>query len=309
MAKKRFSNLGGSDRSIGDLLRWLSTRKPIPWPKSVPIGPTAQPPTSVSQGKVLVTFVNHSTVLLQTDEVNILFDPIWSKRAGPFSRSGPRRVHPPGILFKDLPPIHIVLISHNHYDHLDLPTLRRLKQKHHPRFISGLGNKPYLEKHRISPTFELDWWKTIKDPSGLKFTFVPARHFSARWLWDRNKTLWGGFVVHTSKGLIFFAGDTGYGDHFKMIKERLGAPILAFLPIGAFEPRWFMAPAHMSPSDAVQAHMDLGAKQSMGIHFGTFHMADEGIDEPTKKLKHALSEAHLSSKQFWTLKPGESKAI
>lgn len=308
MFKRKFHNLDKSGRGLWDLTRWLLTRKPTPWPKWIPITPSI-PPQSNPPGRGYLTFINHSTVLLQIDETNILIDPIWSERASPFKSRGPKRVHAPGVEFENLPPIHIVLISHNHYDHLDLTTLQKLQQIHKPRFITGLGNKAYLEKRKIYPSFELDWWDSTFDRHELKFTFVPAKHFSARWPWDRNETLWGGFVINTSHGLIFYAGDTGYGEHFKMIRERLGPPALSLLPIGAIEPRWFMEPAHMSPEDAVKAHFDLDTGQSMGIHFGCFPLADEGIEQPLKLLLNALDANKLTSREFWTLRPGQSALL
>ncbi len=222
-----------------------------------------------------VTFVNHATVLLQIAGVNVLTDPIWSRRASPLPFAGPRRRRPPGIRFVDLPPIDLVLISHNHYDHLDLPTLQALARSHAPRFITTLGNAALLQREGIEPVTEMDWWQEQPLPGGLRLTCVPAQHFSARGLCDRCRTLWCGFVLHGRGGPIYFAGDTGWGSHFSEIARRFGPPRLALLPIGSHLPRWFMRPVHLSPAEAVRAHQVLGAQASMAIHFGTFPMADD----------------------------------
>ena len=300
-----FSNPNGPEKhSFFSFLKWMTNRKAQPWPKKREIVQKKITEKRVSDGCHL-TFINHSTVLLQWGGWNILTDPIWSERCGPFGILGPKRVHAPGVRFDDLPPIDLVLLSHNHYDHLDLPTLKRLNQEHHPQFLTGLGNKQLLKNAGISSVTELDWWQEMSPKQDLKVAFVPAIHFSARTVFDRNRTLWGGFVLSNSSGIVYFAGDTGYGPHFKQIRDRFGSPNLALLPIGAYEPRWFMEPIHLSPLDALQAHEDLKAGKSMGIHFGTFRLTDEGIDAPIEELKLGLQKKGISSDTFFTLKPGE----
>jgi L-ascorbate metabolism protein UlaG (beta-lactamase superfamily) len=293
----------------GDFLKWQQTRDPGPWRPFTDSSPGKPPPRSVEKGEMRVTFVNHATVLLQVDGVNILTDPIWSERASPVQFAGPSRALPPGIRFEDLPPIDVVLLSHNHYDHMDAATLKRLFAAFKPRVFCGLGNAQFLSKIGVLGATDLDWWQTAMLPNGLKLTAVPAQHFSNRGISDRNATLWVGFVVESKDGYAYFAGDTGFGPHFQQIRERFGSPRLAMLPIGAFRPEWFMAPVHVSPKEAVKAHQLLGAAQSMGIHFGTFRLADDGQDEPVEKLRAALTEAGEPEERFWALANGEGRQV
>lgn len=307
---KRFFNPQGPDeRSFLSFLKWQWSRKALPWPKKRDLVLKTLPRERLDSNECVITFVNHSTVLIQWEGLNVLTDPIWSERCGPMGLLGPKRVHPPGLAFEHLPPIDLVLISHNHYDHLDVRTLKKLNSLHHPRFITGLGNKKLLHKHGINRVEELDWWEEIGFTDFLKIAFVPAKHFSARSLLDRNRSLWGGFVLSASSGCIYFAGDTGYGFHFKKIYETFGPPRLALLPIGAYEPRWFMEPVHLSPEEALNAHHELKAKTSVGIHFGTFHLSDEGIDEPWKKLKNSMVLNGISDEAFWVLQPGQQRKV
>lgn len=286
-------------------LRWQLDRRRGPWQmRNTPPGPP--PPRAVTGGALRVTFVNHATVLVQMDGVNVLTDPIWSERASPVSRIGPRRHHPPGIRFQDLPPIHAVVISHSHYDHLDLPTLRRLREAHDPRFFTGVGTGALLRKAGIERVEELDWWDRARLPGEVEVHGVPAQHFSNRGLFDRDCTLWVGFVVRGPAGTVYFAGDTGDGPHFEEVRTRLGAPRLALLPIGAYEPRWFMKAVHISPEEAVAAHNRLGAGTSVGIHHGTFALADEGQDAPAVALQAAAGAAGA---RFWVLGIGEGRDV
>lgn len=281
-----------------------------PWPDWVSSEYGNRPPAVVPHGQIRTTFINHSTVLIQTDNCNILTDPIWSYRCSPFSWAGPRRHRNPGLQFEDLPRIDIVLISHNHYDHMDLPTLRRLQAAFKPRIITGFGNGSYLGRYGLNQVEELEWWdQGAPTAAGLKFTFVPAQHFSGRGLFDRNKTRWGGFTIESSSRCIFFAGDTGYGRHFREIENRFGQIDLSFLPIGAYEPRSFMCPVHMNPPEAVQAHLDLKSAQSIGIHFGTFRLAFEGIDDPANELIRARENAGLAADNFEIPAHGSSRTF
>lgn len=306
---KYFHNIPPDKRTFWDFLRWMVNRHAIPWPDFIDIGSTAIPEERIPIGEMRVTFVNHSTVLIQWDEINILTDPIWSERCSPFKSMGPKRVHVPGIEFEDLPPIDIVLLSHNHYDHMDVETLKNLHHSFDPLVITGLGNKPFLKKIGLNNVIELDWWDMYEVFPGFSIFFVPASHFSARSLFDRNRTLWGGFVLRGDDQNIYFAGDTGYGNHFKQIKERFGKIRFAILPIGTYEPRWFMKPAHMSPLDGIQAHLELNAKTSMGIHIGTFHLSDEAIDAPYILLKEELERLKIPDDTFWILNPGEERDV
>lgn len=308
---KRFRNLDeGGDHGFFDLLRWQTGRlfgKRGAWSsyKDYPAGEA--PPARVDGDGLRVTFVGHATMLIQMGGVNILTDPVWSKRVSPFSFIGPKRVRPPGLRFEDLPPIHAVLVSHNHYDHLDIPTLKRLAETHQPRFFVGLGNNKLLKAKKIDNVTELDWWQSSDLPNGVRITSVPARHWSGRSLTDRNQTLWGGYVIESSAGTVYFAGDTGFGIHFERIAKRFPAIRLALLPIGAHLPRWFMQANHMSPEDAVRAHQVLRPKTSLGIHFGTFRLADEGERQPVEELRSALLK--VSNSDFDVLAFGEGRDI
>ena len=227
--------------------------------------------------------MNHSTVLLQQRGSNILTDPIWSERASPLSWVGPRRRRKPGLSWENLPPVDTVLISHNHYDHLDLPTLRRLAACGGSTFIVPAGVAGLLRSENIGPARELDWGESVSFPDFTVHS-VPALHFASRGIFDRNKTLWCGYVIEYQERLVYFAGDTAFGPHFARIREEFGSPHLALLPIGAYAPHWFMSRVHMAPDDAVRAHEILAPKISVAIHHGTFQLADESIDTPRKQL-------------------------
>jgi L-ascorbate metabolism protein UlaG (beta-lactamase superfamily) len=223
----------------------------------------------------------------------VLTDPIFSERCSPVSWAGPKRARPPGIALEDLPRPDVVLLSHNHYDHMDLPTLRALQARHAPRFVTMLGNAPVLAGLGIAAV-ELDWWQDVT-AGALRITATPARHFSARTPFDRNRALWGGFMLSVGAGMVLFAGDSGAGTHWADIRSRLGAPDVALLPIGAYEPRWFMGPVHMNPAEAVHAHLALGARRSVGMHFGTFQLTDEAIDAPVIALEAARAAARVDT--------------
>ncbi len=267
------------------------------------------PVNNVSRNEFRVTFINHATFLLQIDGLNILTDPIWSYRASPYQWIGPKRMRDPSIAFDNLPAIDAVLISHNHYDHLDIRTAEKLHRQHNPQFIVPLGVEKLLHDHGISQTTDLDWWATHSLSDNLSLTAVPAQHFSGRGLFDRNKTLWCGYVLHSSHGNIYFAGDTGFGDFIHQISERFGPIHTSFLPIGAYKPRWFMKAIHMCPEEAVRAHKNLQSRQSIGMHFGTFPMADDGMREPVEDLQNARMQHRIKSDQFFILDEGETKKL
>jgi L-ascorbate metabolism protein UlaG (beta-lactamase superfamily) len=271
--------------------------------------PPAPPPPPVPDAAVAATFVGHATWLVRMGPVAVLLDPIWSERCSPVSWAGPRRVRRPGLSFEALPRVGVVPVSHGHYDHLDLPTLRRLAGSHRPSFVTPLGHGPLLGKHGIGPVAELDWWDGWDGPHGLRVTLVPARHFTARGLRDRNLALWGGFVLERAGRRVYFAGDSGYGPHFRAIGERLGPFDLALLPVGAYEPRWFMEAHHMNPQDAVRAHRDLGGPPSLAMHWGTFRLTDEGIDEPLRALERAREAAGVEPRRFRPLGHGETVVL
>lgn len=284
----------------------MLTRDRAKWPKQIPNPPFS----SLLQRKsneLILTFVNHSTFLLQTEELTLLTDPIYSERASPVPFAGPRRMRKPGIPFEALPTVDVVLVSHNHYDHMDLPTLRRLEHQHRPAFVTTLGNRQRLVQAGLSRVEELDWWQGLSINSKLTITSTPAEHFSGRTLSDRNRALWGGFFLAFPRLRVLFAADSAYGPHFAMIRERLGRPNLALLPIGAYEPRWFMHNVHMNPNDAVKAHLDLAAARSVGMHFGTFHLSDEAFERPLTDLQASLLSHGVNPETFITLTAGESK--
>jgi len=230
---------------------------------------------------------------------------MYSDRAGPLNLLGPRRVRRPAVPFDDLPPIAIVLLSHNHYDHCDLRTLRMLAERFDPLAVTPLGNGALLRSARMRRVEELDWWQQART-SPLPITLTPAHHFSARTPLDRNRALWGGFTLFLNGARIFFAGDTAYAPFFSDVRQRLGPIDLALLPIGAYEPRWFMQAVHMNPPEAVQAHLDLDAAESIGMHFGTFQLTTEGIDEPLRALDDARRVRNVAPSRFRTLDFGES---
>jgi L-ascorbate metabolism protein UlaG (beta-lactamase superfamily) len=281
---KRFFNPDAPQaRGWLDVLRWMLTSRPEPSPRFVSDVEQSKPPSSVEGDELRVTLINHSTLLLQQSGSHILTDPIWSERASPFTWIGPRRRRKPGVRWEDLPRVDTVLLSHNHYDHLDLASLRRLAGGGQSQFIVPTGVARLLRSQGIGPVHELDWGESLP-LARTTIHSVPALHFSSRGIFDRNRTLWCGYVIETANGLVYFAGDTAFGDHFATIRERFGAPRLALLPIGAYEPRWFMSPVHMDPEQAVRAHHILGAGTSIAIHHGTFQLADDGLDTPKKRL-------------------------
>jgi L-ascorbate metabolism protein UlaG (beta-lactamase superfamily) len=306
---RRYENPGESaSRTMRELLRWQFTAVRRPWPAWVEQEHAVTLPGAVPTGTLVLTFVNHSTFLLQTGAATILTDPVWSDRASPLPFAGPRRVHAPGVAFDRLPRIDVVLVSHNHYDHMDLHTLRRLEARDRPRFVTGTGNGPFLRARGLSRVDELTWWQSI-DLGAVRVTMGPAQHFSARTPFDRNRTLWGSFVIEGDWPRVFFAADTGYWRHFEEVRASFGAIELALLPIGAYEPRWFMRPAHMNPADAVQAHLDLQARLSVAMHFGTFRLTDEAWDEPPRQLGEALDARGVPRDRFRVLRPGQTLTV
>ena len=350
---ERFFNTDRSaDRSLRDVVRWMRTREPTRWPESAGVAPHDPPPAAVFPGRVAVTFVGHSTFLIRTASTVLITDPVFTSHAGPFGRTGPRRVRPPAIDASSLPRVDIVLVSHNHYDHLQPSSLRLFQRT--ASFVVPLGLGPLMPRDlppkggshesgggshesgggshesgggshesgggshetgetRVASAFrrkihELDWWQSAT-VGAAEITAVPAQHFSARTPWDRNRTLWCGFVVRVDGVTIYFAGDSGYSAQFLEIGRRFPGIDVALIPIGAYEPRWFMTPAHMNPEEAVRVHQDVGARASVGMHFGTFQLTDEAIDEPLRALERARATAGVSPDVFRALEFGESRVF
>jgi L-ascorbate metabolism protein UlaG (beta-lactamase superfamily) len=307
---ERFRNEGETEHAgFGSMVKWMVSRDPGPW-KAVtdaPFGPL--PPARVGAGELRVTFVNHATVLVQVDGLNLLTDPVWSDRVSPFSWVGPERQRPPGLRFEDVPKIDAVLLSHNHYDHLDEATIRRLVERDKPKIYSGLGMSAWFEAKGMPATVDLDWWQGADLTPQVRVTAVPARHFSGRGTQDRDKVLWVGFVVQSPAGAVYFAGDTGMGPHFQQIGQKFAPLRLALLPIGAFRPTWFMSRVHVSPAEAVEAQLLTGARTAVAIHFGTFKLADDGQDEPVVELHKALDAKGKDAPRFWVLGFGEGRDV
>ena len=276
------------------------------WPARIDEPP--QRPAPLDGAVAVVTFIGHATFLIQTAAGNFLTDPMYSDRAGPFGLLGPRRVRQPAVRFDDLPPISTVLLSHNHYDHCDRATLARLAKRFDPLVITPIGNGALVKSTGLRKVEELDWWQDAKT-STLPLTLTPAHHFSARTPFDRNRALWGGFLIAIAHRRIYFAGDSAYAPFFREVHRRLGPIDLALLPIGAYEPRWFMRAVHMNPTEALQAHLDLEASESIAMHFGTFQLTTEGIDEPVRALEQARLAHHVDPSAFRAIGFGESVRV
>jgi len=301
---RKFINPSGAKaKGINSVFKWIARRDQGPWAKNyeTEVGPK---PSSSSES-LLITFVNHSTFLIQWNHLNILTDPIWSERCSPFSFVGPQRMRPPGIHFEELPHIDAVLISHNHYDHLDIPTIRQIEAKWSPVFIVPLGVKAHLDQLGIQNAIELDWWNETN--MGITVRSLPAQHFSGRGMFDRDRTLWAGYLLEHGGKKVYFAGDSGYGDLFKEIGKKVGPVDVSLIPIGAYLPTWFMSPIHISPAEAVKVHQDVKSAVSVGMHFGTFPLADEGQGKAEEDLILTLEAAGVKQGAF--IIPEEGKAI
>lgn len=305
---KKFINPGNAQaKGLTDVFQWMMQRKQGQWTEKKESAYGAKPESIITNG-VKITFVNHSTFLIQIHGINFLTDPVWSVRTSPFDFAGPKRMRQPGIRFEDLPKIDYIILSHNHYDHLDINTLKSIYKVHQPKIITPLGVKLFLDNNQITSATDLDWWQEVSLSDSLSIQSVPAQHFSGRGISDRDATLWCGYVIKNYQGNIYFAGDTGYNEFtFKEIGMRCAPISVALIPIGAFKPAWFMSPIHCSPAQAVQIHFDVNALQSIATHFGTFPLADDGEDEPTTELIQAMKEAKLAEEKFLVLKEGEGR--
>lgn len=310
------------------LARWQFSawRDGLPRPPATPT-PLLVPDLGLIQGngragaqmQPMVTWIGHATVLAQFAGINLLTDPMFSDRASPLSFVGPMRKHKPGVLVSELPHIHLVVISHNHYDHLDVASVRSLAAQPggSPLFVVPLGLKAWLAERGIANAVELDWWQSHR-LGDVEIVLTPVQHWSGRGLTDRLKTLWGGFALLSPQLHLFFAGDTGYSKDFADIRDRFadrqspaqgGGFDIALIPIGAYEPRWFMQTQHVNPDESVRVHRDLGAKASLAIHWGTFALTDESLDEPPRLLAAARKAQGVADAAFFTLALGETRRL
>jgi len=291
-------------KGFKSIFEYMFKRQPDKWPSPYEDFVRSEPLPVPNKDDIQYTFVNHSTFLIQHQGLNILTDPIWSKRCSPFQFMGPARTRPPGLKFEDLPPIDLVLVSHNHYDHLDKPTIKKLNQKHNPQYITPLGVGNVIKKWGGEKITEIDWWQStnFKD---LEIKALPANHFSSRGMFDRDTTQWAGFSILSNNKKIYYVGDTGYSDVFKLIGEKEGPFDLSFIPIGAYLPKWFMSPIHVCPEESVMIHNDVGSKKSVAMHFGTFKLADDDPRRSNRELKEALKVALMSEDDFMIPDEGE----
>ena len=296
--------LPSTDKRVSDLLRWKLKGNASSWPKVVPARSGLKPDRGVP--RLRITFVGHASLLIQVNGTNLLVDPVWSERASPFSWAGPRRRNAPAVAFADLPPIHVVLLTHNHYDHLDLRTLAALRRAHSPLILAPLGNDAVIRP--ALPSIEMttgDWWQTFSLGNEIRAIIVPSYHWSSRNLGDFRMALWGGFVLQTPAGTVYCAGDTAYRDSavFREIGTRFGPPLVAVLPIGAYAPRWFMKTQHAEPEETLQIAQDCGAKTVLGVHWGTFPLTDEPYEEPALRFEAAL-RSQAAGMHGQALRPG-----
>jgi L-ascorbate metabolism protein UlaG (beta-lactamase superfamily) len=294
--------------SISSLLSWQFGNDPkAVWPISAQSPYADEPPPRFSG--LRSTLIGHASFLVQVNGLNILIDPLYSERASPVSFAGPKRVNPPGIAFDKLPPIDVVLITHGHYDHFDLATIGRVYQQHKPRIICPLGNDAVMASTigGRQNAVALDWGQTHDLGQGVKVHLVPSFHWSARGLTDRKKTLWASFVITAPDATLYHIGDTGYGDgrFSREVAAQFGRIDLAHIPIGAYEPRWFMKEQHVNPEEAVQIFRDCGASRAIGHHWGTFQLTNEAIEQPESDLSVALAKADISPDHFKAFKPGQ----
>lgn len=306
---KRFFNPGGVEPGgFSKVLQWRFREKPQPWPPAVASPyPQARPDARIEGNRLRVTMVGHASMLIQTQGFSILTDPVWSERVSPFTFAGPKRANQPGIRFEDLPPIDVVIVSHNHYDHLDIATLKRLVRIHNPLIVTPLGNDTIIRRSIPQARIEtMDWGSRFDYGHGLVFHCEPAHHWSARGVNDRRYALWAAFVIETPGGLIYHIGDTGFHDgiNYKAAREKYGRFRLAILPIGAYEPRWFMKAQHQNPEEAVEGMRLCNAAYAVGHHWFTFQLTNENIYHPERELHAALHAAGISQERFPALQPG-----
>ncbi len=302
---KRFQNPSRRKaNSFKEVGQYIQKREPDKWAFQNDAFIRKELPPVPNEEQVQFIFINHSTFLIQHKGLNILTDPIWSKRCSPFQFIGPQRMRPPGLDFDALPKIDVVLISHNHYDHMDKNTIKRLNKVHQPTYICPLGNDKILKSWGCKNIVCKDWW-SVTEIADLQFHIIPANHFSSRGFYDRNTSQWCGFYIQSNQRRIYYVGDTGYGDNFEEVKSRIGSPDLSFIPIGAFKPEWFMGPIHVTPEEAIQIHLDVESTKSIAMHFGTFPLADDNPKRAKERLLKGLKKAQLNESDFEIVEEGK----
>jgi L-ascorbate metabolism protein UlaG (beta-lactamase superfamily) len=304
MPNERFKNTNeeAAGKSFRDFLKWTFTNKK---PELVAIDSSDEWKELDSGSTDYMVWIGHATYLINKDNLTILTDPVFSKRASPVRFAGPKRLIPPAIPIDKLPKIDVITVSHNHYDHLDLRSLKKIyKANPNAIFLVPKGDKRRLERRGIENVIEFLWWEEI-EIKGSKFTFTPVQHWSARGIADRNKSLWGGWFMNLKTETIYHAGDTGYSKDFIETKKRLGSPSISLIPVGAYAPRWFMKTNHVNPPEAIQIAIDLESERNFGMHWGTFQLTDEEILEPPKMLKESLRDQGLPDTFFNILRPGQ----
>ena len=306
-----FNPEGAAPKGLAAALRWQFGGGKARWPKTVSVPSVAPSAPRVDGDGLTITMVGHATMLIQTAGLNILTDPVWSDRASPFRRIGPRRVTAPGIAFDDLPKIDLVLLSHNHYDHLDLMTLGQLWQAHDPVVITPLGNDTILKNAIPGLKVQAGDWGDNLSHGPARVHFEPCHHWSARGMTDRSMALWSAFVIETPAGRILHIGDTGYdsGRPYAGLAEKHGPIRAAILPVGAYEPRWFMRDQHQNPAEAVAGFAASGAAYAVGHHWGTFQLTDEAREAPRAALAAALAAQGIAADRFRALSTGEAWSI
>ena len=300
-AEYKNTNGVASDKSFGDMLKWIRSDV-VPEITKIEISSDWEE-INLSEDDNYAIWIGHSTFLIKKNGVTILTDPIFSKRASPFRNIGPKRLIPPAIPLNKIPKIDVITVSHNHYDHLDIRSLKKIS-KNHPDaiFLVPAGDEKLLQRKRIKNVYNFNWWESIEYKEFV-FTFTPVQHWSKRSLFDRNKSLWGGWYIKNQDYSIYHAGDTGYSKDFIDTRLKLGAPKYAFIPIGAYDPEWFMAESHVNPEDAVKIMLDLEAEKAFGMHWATFTLTDEDTIEPKERLKKAVDEN--GSIDFKSVSPGD----
>ena len=300
-AQERFSNSDGmkNEKSLSEVLKWSWSREE---PKKEFIKTNENINlNSLKDREHYALWIGHSTFLINNGDLTILTDPIFSERASPLNFAGPKRLIKPVIKIKDLPEVDVITISHNHYDHLDINSLRKIQKKFpNVKILVPKGDLKLLKNYNLNNGFEFLWWEEIIFDN-TKFIFTPAQHWSARGLRDRNKSLWGSWFIKTEEKNIFHAGDTGYSEDFIEIRNRLGAVDFAMIPIGAYDPQWFMSYSHVNPEEALNIAKDLDAKKSIGMHWGTFILTDEPVLEPRERLNKITNQTNIN---FYTVTPG-----